>query len=154
VETAVTHWVNAVKARAEQAGVFADVTIEDGNLRCSARDSAAEATYRLAREGQQWFVSLVTPDRWLSESIEADLMHHGDPLEELIEEELVELGHVPPPFKVQHFRSDDLLYTFRNTLPLESIAPQAAADLATTWLLAYEAAFRRLGDMETGKDEQ
>jgi hypothetical protein len=154
METAVVHWVNAVKARAEQAGVFADVTVNEGNLYCAARDSAADASYRIVRDGDQWFVSLVTSDRWLSESIEADLMHHGDPMEELIEEELVELGHTPKPFKVQHFRSDDLLYTFRNPLPLAGIEPSAAADLAFTWLLAYEAAFRRLGDMEAGESDE
>lgn len=154
METTVVHWVNAVKARAEQAGVFAEVMIDEGNLCCAARDSAAEASYRIVREGDQWFVSLVTPDRWLSESIEADLMHHGDPLEELIEEELVEFGHTPKPFKVQHFRSDDLLYTFRNPLPLAGIESEAGAELAAIWLLAYEAAFRRLGDMEAGNSDE
>lgn len=154
METTVVHWVNAVKARAERAGVFASVTVNEGNLDCAARDSAAEASYHIVREGDQWFISLVTPDRWLSESIEADLMHHGDPMEELIEEELIELGHTPKPFKVQHFRSDDLLYTFRNLLPLAGLDDQAAADLAAIWLLAYEAAFRRLGDMEAGESDE
>ena len=35
---------------------------------------------------------MLTKDRWLSESIEAEVMHHGDSLEELIEEELIDLG--------------------------------------------------------------
>ena len=41
----------------------------------------------------------MTKDRWLSESIEGDLEHTGDELEELLEEELVELdweGPFPP----------------------------------------------------------
>jgi len=89
-------------------------------------------------------VSLVTPSRWLSESIESDLVEHGDDLGELVEDELVELGYegqgLPPTF--QHYRSPDLLYTFRTPIP----AP--GAETATTWMRAYEQAFRRLGDME------
>lgn len=86
-------------------------------------------------------------------------MHHGDPIEELVEEELVELSSEPRGTRrdraaierptVQHFRSDDLLYTFRT--PLAGDPP--SADEATRYLLAYEAAFRELGDVEADPDE-
>ncbi len=115
-----------------------------------ARDAAEPAFYRLdvAADGTAT-ISLVTADRWLSESIESDLMHYGDPIEELVAEELDELEVKAPASSVivRHFRSDDLLYTFETPLPSD-----ADAGTAATWLLAYEAAFRGLGDM-TSDDE-
>jgi hypothetical protein len=146
--TATGPFLDGVRKRAAAAGVFSDMEIADGMLRCAARASAAPAWFRLEADGGQWFVSLVTPDRWLSESIEADLMHHGDPLEELIEEELVELGFTSEGLVVQHYRSEDLLYTFRSPLPVREGSAEPDPDTAATFLLAYEAAFRELGDME------
>ena len=141
-------FLNAVRSNAEKAGVFAEVKIDRGMLSCSARDSAEPAWYRVepAKAGQ-WNVSLVTPNRWLSESIEADLMHHGDPIEELIEEELVDQGYEGEALPVKHFRSDDLLYTFVSPLPIDTAHDEQAVRTATQCLLAYEAAFRELGDM-------
>jgi hypothetical protein len=119
-------------------------------LEGTARDAAEPAFYRLdvAADGTAT-ISLVTADRWLSESIESDLMHYGDPIEELVAEELEELEVKAPASSVivRHFRSDDLLYTFETPLPSD-----ADAGTAATWLLAYEAAFRGLGDM-TSDDE-
>jgi hypothetical protein len=76
-------------------------------------------------------------------------MHFGDPIEELVAEELEELDGTPPAggLVVRHFRSDDLLYTFETPLPKD-----ADGETAVLWLLAYEAAFRELGDM-TADDE-
>lgn len=151
----VDRFLNGVRFNAEKAGVFAEVKLDRGMLACMARDAAEEAWYRVepAAHGG-WSVSLVTPNRWLSESIEADLMHHGDPIEELIEEELVELGHAGEPLSVKHFRSDDMLYTFVSPLPIDKAQPEdKAISTATTCLLAYEAAFRELGDMSGGDEE-
>ena len=50
--------------------------------------------------------------------------------------------------KIEHFRSDDMLFTFRSPLP----AGIQAADAAKV-LLAYEACFRNLGDMNAGGAE-
>ena len=94
----------------------------------------------------RWFVSLFTKDRWLSESIEAELMHAGDSLEELVEEELVELGVSVGEVSIQHYRDEHLQYVFRSPLPRE-VTPEEAA----LWLLAYEATFRELGDMSTSE---
>ena len=139
-------FLEAVRDAIVAADVLDDVEITDGMVRGKARDAAEEAWYRVEPDGDTWWVSLVTADRWLSESIESDLMHTGDPLEELIEEELVELGadvSCPP---VKHYRSEDMLYTFRSPLPASPEAADAPA-IATTWVRAYEAAFRELGDM-------
>jgi hypothetical protein len=97
-------------------------------------------------------VSLSTADRWLSESIETDLLHFGDPLEELIEEELVELGGEGPVPAPKHYRADDRTYVFRNTVTV-STDLENSLERVGLWLLAYEAAFRNLGDMAGGDEE-
>ena len=136
---------------AREHQIFGAIELDGGRLSCQARDAAADAFYRLESRDGRVLVSLVTPDRWLSESIESDLMHYGDPLEELVAEELAEFDLEVPESElvVKHFRSDDLLYTFETPLP-PSIA--ADADKTLRFLLAYEAAFRALGDM-SGSDE-
>lgn len=136
-----------VQARAREAGVFAAVRIEGGRLVCVPKD-VEEAEYRLDRDehGTLW-VSLVTADRWLSGSIEEDLVSTGDKLGELVTDELVELGCDDTIEIVEHFRSEDLLFTFRSPVPVEDREGDQAASLATKYLLAYEACFRQLGDM-------
>lgn len=139
--------------------MFGSVRLDaaQARLTCRAKASAEPAEYRLdLQQGRLW-VSLVTPNRWLSESIETDLLHTGDKLEELIEEELAELDYDVKSVKVgfEHFRSDDKLFTFRSALPfaIERAGAPDAADTASKWLLAYEACFRRLGDMEGGDED-
>jgi hypothetical protein len=140
--------LEAVADRARAAAVFESVQVLDGTLLCRARDSAAEAFYRLESVDGRLAVTLVTADRWLSESIEADLVHTGDKIEELIDEELVEQGFEDGPLPVEHYRSDDMLFTFRSRLPDEARADdERTVQRATACLLAYEAAFRELGDM-------
>jgi hypothetical protein len=140
-------------ARAGDEPVFGQVDVRDGMLVCRARASAAPASYRLELDQGRLWVSLVMADRWLSESIESDLVEHGDKLEELLEEELVELGvHPEQPARFEHFRSEALLFTFRSPLPIspEQAGSDAAVAVCATWLLAYEACFRNLGDMNEG----
>lgn len=147
--------IEAVASRARSAGVFADVTVGPSGLSASATGSAAPASYWLTFAGGRVWVALQTADRWLSQSIEQDLVHTGDKLDELLEEEMVELGYSGPRLAFEHFRSPEKLFTFRSPLPLteSQLADQTAADLATLALLGYEACFRRLGDMEGGDDE-
>ena len=104
----------AVASRAREAGVFASVRVEAERLVCIAKE-VESAEYRLDWDeaGTLW-VSLVTPDRWLSGSIEGDLVHTGDKMDELVTDELVELGCDDVVDTVEHFRSEDLLFTFRS----------------------------------------
>ena len=143
-----------VRKQAADSGVFASVDSREGMLVCRAKDAAAPASYRVFVEGGRAWVSLVMADRWLSESIEADLMHTGDHMEDLIEEELVELGMVAGRPAVEHFRSEDLLFTFRSpvVVPSGALEGPEAARLVGATLLAYEAAFRPLGDMAAGDE--
>ncbi len=140
-----------------KSGVFGPVRLEGPRLICEALRSAAPAEYRVDVEAGTAWVSLVTADRWLSESIETDLLHTGDKLDELIEEELAELDYTGPSPGFQHYRSDDKLFTFRSAVPLApgvaERADAAAIGTAGKCLLAYEACFRNLGDMQAREDE-
>lgn len=141
--------INAVRIRAEASERFAETKLLGTTLQCRAKEIEVEAWYSVEFSENSVYVVLATPDRWLSESIEADLMHTGDSLEELIEEELIDLGVATGEAKVapvEHFRSDDFLYTFRSQVVDEN------EETISRWLLAYEAAFFELGDMG-GDDE-
>jgi hypothetical protein len=148
-------FLSDLERRAVASGVFGSIERRGEELRCQAKDAAAEAWYVVAAAANGWTVRLVTADRWLSESIETDLMHYGDPIEELIEEELAELGHdlkaVPMP-PVKHFRDEAKLYTFESTL--SGLPAERMADAVAVLLHAYEAAFRQLGDMEGGDEDE
>jgi hypothetical protein len=120
-------------------------------LTAEALGSGMPAVYRLMWEDGKLWVALQTKERYLSQSIEADLVHTGDKLSELIDEELAELGVSQPIGNVEHFRSQDKLYTFRSVVPLRSVDAEAG-QVAATYVRAYEAAFRNLGDMQAGED--
>ena len=145
--------LKALAQRAKAAGVFGPLEIADGRLSCAAPHAAAPAFYRVeAADGRAW-VSLVTEDRWLSGSIEGDLVHTGDKLDELIEEEMIELGYDGPRLPFEHFRSEDLLYIFRTPLPKGPEDP-GFVELAAQALLGYAATFSELGDMDDrGEDD-
>lgn len=141
-----------VADRAARAGVFARIEARDAMLVCEARGAAAPAWYRLSIDAGRLWVELVTPDRWLSQSIEQDLVHTGDKMDELVEEELVDLGYTGKRLPVEHFRSEDKLFTFRTALPLTGVDDPEAVRVCGLWLLAYEACFRRLGDMNAAEE--
>ncbi len=142
-----------VGERVREAGVFKKVRRTDDALRCGAKYVEAEAYY-LVEVSQpahdRVYVGLYTPDRWLSESIEADALHRGEKFEELIEEELADLGSDVTDIRVEHFRNDDKVFVFRTALTVTSqaqIDKEQTIARVTALLLAYEAAFRELGDM-------
>jgi hypothetical protein len=154
--------LEAVAAKVRDAKVFGDVRIDTSPnwtlgaaLVCPALNAAAPAEYRLFADGGSLWASLVTADRWLSQSIEADLVHTGDKIEDLLEEELVELDYPGKKLAIEHFRSVDKLFTFRSSLPIDLAKGDApgAVEIAARALLAYEACFRRLGDMDAGDEE-
>lgn len=154
---AITTLFAAVADKARAAAVFGEVSIKNNVLTATAKASAEPAEYRLFIESNVLWVALVTEHRWLSQSIEADLVHTGDKLNELIREELINLGweNFAPTF--EHFRDEKKLYTFRTRLtPPLDLARAADAETVnhtTLALLAYEATFRMLGDMEADDDE-
>ena len=143
--------LNAVAQRALAAGVFASVRSEGGTLRCEARGSSEPAFYSLFAESSRVWVALQTPARYLSQSIEADLMFTGDKLPDLGYADAVPGA---PELVVEHFRSEPpaKLYTFRSPLPLpeKEWGSAGAAHVCAIVLLGYEAAFRELGGMKGG----
>ncbi len=155
-----TLWLSAeamevVRQRAESAGVFGGVSIRNSDVVGEASGSGAPAEYVVTEsEGRVW-VMLRTADRWLSQSIEQDLMHTGDKLEELIEEELADLGYEGVCGKVEHFRDDEKRFVFRTAAPVRDHATaREVGAVAAVFLLALEAAFRPLGDMEAGDENE
>ena len=154
--TTATLWTAVAKTAAE-TGLFGPCVISANGVDCPATGSAQPATYRVSQEGEALYVSLLMADRWQSHSIEADLLNTGDKIEELVAEELAELDYVErrPGDAIaacEHFRSEDKLFTFRSRVPVAASDPHAAAGVSL-WLRAYEAAFRRLGDMDAGGGE-
>jgi len=134
-----------VARQARAAGVFGAVEIEGARLSAAVKAPAAPAWYRLTPDGGTLWVSLVTPDRWLSHSVEADLLNTGDKLGELIREELIELGEDGPTVICEHFRDEDRLFTFRTPVPA------ADPETAFRYLMAYQQCFARLGDVDAGE---
>ena len=135
---------------ARASGWFREVTSTPTRVHCT--DTVQESSaFRIAFEDDALWVSWVTPDRYLSQSIESEVRWTGDDINELVEEEVIDQG-LPPsakPGNFEHFRSEDKLFTFRSRLPLapESCEPARAGE-ALKYLLAYQAAFRNLGDMK------
>lgn len=150
----MTTWTDTLRSiakAAEEAGVFGVVAVESNRLACKAK--AADAFYRVDVQNNVVCVSLVTPDRWLSQSIEQELVNTGDKFADLLDEELAELGFVGAAPKIEHYRSDDKLYTFRTPMPFGPDDAGAHTQSLTQHLLAYEAMFGVLGDMPGGDEE-
>ena len=94
-------------------------------------------------------MGVYTLDRWLSESIEADLVEHKDDIEELLADEMYELG-IDEGLGVFHFRDEDLQYVFRSQILLPSDKKADGSEFVeyvTKVLLSYEATFCQLGDL-------
>ncbi len=150
--------IAGVADAARRSGRFGGVSVGGGGnvVVCEALASAAPASYRVVVEGDAVFVELVMADRWLSHSIEADLLNTGDSMEDLLEEELVDLsvrhkGREVTGLGIDHFRSEDKLFTFRSRLP--GSASDVGVETAAGCLMAYEACFGALGDMSAGAGE-
>ncbi len=140
-----------IRQGAAEADVFASVEIDARGVCCEADGPAEPAFYRVyIEEGDIW-VALETEDRWLSGSIEGDLVGTGDKLDDLLEEEIIDLGHTDAVVEFDHFRSPEKIYVFRSKVSTPLSSPDAPRH-ALLWLLGYEIVFRELGDM-TEDDE-
>lgn len=143
---------SAVEEAAKQADVFGLISIDQRGVCCQAKNAAEPAWYRVSLVDDGVWISLETADRWLSGSIEEDLVNTGDKLDELIEEEVIDLGHVDAKVSFEHLRSDEKLYIFRSKLTTPMDDPKCAQH-ATIWLLGYELVFRELGDMDESQED-
>ena len=135
-----------VRDRLAAAAVFDRVEVAADNLRAYPKLAESQAWYEVsADDNDRLWVGLYTPDRWLSESIEADLMHQGDKIEDLLEDELIDQGF-DQRLAVDHFRDEELRYVFRSRVEVDRRQAEAAERLARV-VLAYDACFSQLGDM-------
>jgi len=139
--------------RVRDARVFLKVRRTDHALRCAAKGIDQDAIYRaevaLPDHDLIW-VGLYTADRWLSESIEAQLMHTGDKIEDLLEEELDDQGF-NGRLPVEHFRDDEKVFVFRSPVFVQKdqdVNSPQVIDQVTQVVLAYEACFVELGHMK------
>ena len=131
--------------------VFSKVRRTDDALKCRAKLDESEAYYivEVNDEHDTVWVGLYTPDRWLSESIESELMHVGDKIDELLEEELCDQG-LETRLPVEHFRDEQKQFVFRSPIKLpqgEALDGEGMITRVRQVLLAYEACFSQLGDM-------
>lgn len=140
-----------IKATNSFGGVKADA----GVVHAEAWGAAEPAVYRVYADLEPMIVELATKDRWLSESIEAELVESGDKLEELIADELVDLGYElvdeGREIRFEHYRSDDMEFVFRSKVVIDG--GRDPIDAALLWIRAYEACFRQLGDMDESEDD-
>ena len=140
--------LRALASIASASGRFASVAQCASGLTCQAR-CAASAHYALERRGSEWVIRLATPDRWLSESIESELVESRDSMEELLLEELKDRDWAEPPVAVKHFRDDLKQYVFEAAL-MSSPSPATDRTRLATLFLSFEAMFAQLGDMAEG----
>jgi hypothetical protein len=137
--------------RVREPRVFERVRRTDEALCCRAKHVDSDTCYKayVSAEHDIVWVGLFTPDRWLSESIEADLMHRDEKIEDLLEEELFDKGF-EARLPVEHFRDEKKHYVFRSPVFVpkgEKLNGEGMVDRVTRAILAYEATFRQLGDM-------
>lgn len=134
-------------------GQFESITLTAHTVEC-VDTVQPDAAFRIAYEDGKLWAAWVSPNRYLSQSIEADVKWTGDDIDELIDEEVEGLGWTGKKIgRFQHFRSEDKLYTFRSELPIDpAAASESAAKDAVLFLMAYQAAFRNLGDMKPDEE--
>lgn len=146
-----------VRDQAQRSELFGEISFIDGpTLSLEAPDAAAPAFYRVGYEQGKLFVSLVTPDRYLSQSVEQDLVHTGDKLSDLLHDELIDVDH-PAPYTptVEHFRDREKLFTFRTPVHAAELSLAGDEPARRVWLLlkAYQACFVNLGDIDAGEED-
>ncbi len=162
--TAVAHQLGLLLSSIAELGrdaeIFGEVRLATGanggeRLVCAAAAAAEPAEYRVDEQDGVLCVSLVTGDRYLSQSIEQDLVHSGDKIADLLKDELIDVEYDGPGLVVEHFRDPEKLFTFRSKLPIAKQDWGQKQLPQTVWkvLRAYEACFAPLGDMSAGEED-
>ncbi len=153
--------IDGIVSEAARSGLFESVAKADEGKPdhvlaiAVAKDTPEPVFYRVEVVDGDLAVSWCSPDRYISQSIETDVLWTGDDLDDLIDEELVDLGWERGRLKpLKHFRNDEMLFVFISRLPIRADQATAAdaADIALA-LMAYEHAFRELGDMAGEPDD-
>lgn len=152
-----TEVLSLVAADARASSRFGEVTLLPDAITCAALASSDPAFYRVTRDNAHIWISLVTAARYLSQSIEQDLVHTGDKMAELLHEELIDVEYPQPrELPVEHFRDEHKLFTFRTAVPREDLVGAPVDQARIVWLVlqAFEACFARLGGMSAADGDE
>lgn len=139
---------------ARSSGAFDGVEVRPGRVEC--RDPIQpEALYRIDASDAGLCVCWASPDRYLSQSIEAELRWTRENIDDLMDEELADQGYRARVDRMSHFRDQDKHFVFKWNLPLDPAEVDASRDAPEMLkcLLACQAAFRNLGDMKESEDD-
>lgn len=160
--------IDALVGKAEELDIFDGVEAQADRVLCFADGPESPAWYMIRfdhfvgggayddGEEQKPSVTLSwnSKDRYLSQSIESDLVYTGDDLDDMLDEELVDLGWSRgrlDPFK--HYRDEEETFVFVFRIPIEQskLRMQDADDLLKC-LQAADLVFSELGDMAEDED--
>jgi len=139
---------------ARSSGAFAGVEVLPGRVEC--RDPIQpDASFRIDASDEGLAVCWASPNRYLSQSIEAELRWTRENIDDLIDEELADQGYRQRVARMTHFRDPDKNFVFRWGLPIVAASVDAGRDAPDMLrcLLACQAAFRNLGDMKESEDD-
>lgn len=121
-----------------------------------ATDTPEDAHFCVEVDSEGIWLTWASTDRYLSQSIEADLMFTGDDLDDMIDEEMVDagwdLGKLSPS---THYRDDHMRFVFRCKAPIkpDAIDAQSHAEPFANGLAGFATAFAELGDMSEGDED-
>ncbi len=137
---------------------FESVEVKNGEVVCAARGADSPAFYKICIEAGRLCISLVMADRYLSQSIEQDLVHNGDKLGDLLADELIDADvRLPagcPPLTVDHFRDPQKLFTFRTILPEGLVSAGGLVSVEATALPVPGSQSTTQGATHVGGDER
>ncbi len=137
-------------------GAFGAVELRPPGLWARARDAEAEAWYRIEIAGENLTACWCTPDRYLSQSIEAELTWTHDDLDDMLDEELDDVGwNCGKLTPLKHYRDDEQLFVFRAELPIDRNELNAGhGEALAKCLLGFNQVFQELGDMQGDAGEK
>lgn len=139
---------------ARSSGAFAEVEVRPGRVEC--RDPIQpDALFRIDASDEGLCVCWASPNRYLSQSIEAELRWTRENIDDLMDEELSDQGYRRRVGRMTHFRDSDKHFVFRWGIPGEpgSLSAERDAPDLLRCLLACQAAFRTLGDMKEPEED-
>ena len=145
-----------IAERALAHDVFDSAEVKGSMVYAHATDSPEEAFYRVEIDEEGVFVSWASEDRYISQSIEAELMWTGDDLDDMIDEGAQDagwtLGRMEP---LKHYRDEGMHFVYRSKTPIAPADADAGAhaDQLVAAMAGYAEAMAEFGDMKPESDD-
>lgn len=123
---------------------------------CHAHGTVDEAQFCIEVDDEGVWLTWASVDRYLSQSIEAELTYTGDDIDDMVDEEIVDagwnLGKLTPN---THYRDEDMRFVFRWKTGITAADLDAGTHAPTfaNALAGMVEAFVELGDMVPGDDD-